>query len=670
MGGEDRTGKREAVAAVARALRTPAFLIDAADIPSDWSQRHALALFLDRELALSRAVAMIEGTAETAAMAARLADAVQGPLVISAPEPEPPERAPRRRLDMPDADPSERSKLWRAALRDRATIGPGLEQLAERFPLDTAGILATAEAARLADPSTLFDALWQAAREQGRPRLEGLAERIETDASWDDLVLPQDQLGILRDLAGHLRHAWTVNHTWGWLAKGARGLGAAALFAGPQRTGKTLAAEVLAAELKLDLYRIDLSQVVSKYIGETEKNLRSVFDAAERGGAILLFDEADALFGKRSEVKDSHDRYANVEVSYLLQRMEAYRGLAILTTNQRSALDRAFLRRLRFVVTFPFPDAAARAEIWSRVFPPETPTEKLDPRRLARLGLSGGSIRVDRAQRRVPCRRERRAGHDAPRAARGAARIRQAREAVRRHRVGGFPVSRRVVLRIGRVVTDRPGLTREALAEALAQEVRATLASGGMAPFGASGRREPAAPPPLGSAGAGAVARAILGSGAAMSHVYAHPEAEVAHVAAPQLQRACACGESAGVSGKCPECAAREQLGVQPKLSLNRPGDRYEQEADRIADRIVSAREPGTAARTSPLLQRQPEGDEEDEDLQAKPEGLQRQAEEEEDEGDPGEVGGRSGRGRGRRARGGRRRRRRPAALEGRAVVV
>jgi vesicle-fusing ATPase len=393
VGGEDRTGKREAVAAVARALRTPAFLIDAADIPSDWSQRHALALFLDRELALSRAVAMIEGTAETAAMAARLADAVQGPLVISAPEPEPPERAPRRRLDMPDADPSERSKLWRTALRDRAPIGPGLEQLAERFPLDTAGILATAEAARLADPSTLFDALWQAAREQGRPRLEGLAERIETDASWDDLVLPQDQLGILRDLAGHLRHAWTVNHTWGWLAKGSRGLGAAALFSGSSGTGKTLAAEILAAELKVDLYRIDLSQVVSKYIGETEKNLARIFAAAERGGAILLFDEADALFGKRSEVKDSHDRYANVEVSYLLQRMEAYRGLAILTTNQRSALDRAFLRRLRYAVTFPFPDAAARAEIWSRVFPPETPTEKLDLRRLACLGLSGGSIR-------------------------------------------------------------------------------------------------------------------------------------------------------------------------------------------------------------------------------------------------------------------------------------
>jgi SpoVK/Ycf46/Vps4 family AAA+-type ATPase len=166
-----------------------------------------------------------------------------------------------------------------------------------------------------------------------------------------------------------------------------------ALFAGASGTGKTLAAEVLAAQLRLDLYRIDLSQVVSKYIGETEKNLRRVFDAAEGGGAVLLFDEADALFGKRSEVKDSHDRYANIEVSYLLQRMEAYRGLAILTTNMKEALDPAFLRRIRFVLHFPFPDAALRAEIWRRIFPPQAPTEGLEIPHLARLNVAGGNIR-------------------------------------------------------------------------------------------------------------------------------------------------------------------------------------------------------------------------------------------------------------------------------------
>ncbi len=154
-----------------------------------------------------------------------------------------------------------------------------------------------------------------------------------------------------------------------------------------------MAAEVLANELHLDLYRIDLSAVVSKYIGETEKNLARVFDAAEDSGAILLFDEADALFGKRSEVKDSHDRYANIEVSYLLQRMEAYRGLAILTTNQKAALDTAFLRRLRFVVQFPFPDAGEREAIWRRVFPAATPTGPLDYAKLARLQMAGGNIR-------------------------------------------------------------------------------------------------------------------------------------------------------------------------------------------------------------------------------------------------------------------------------------
>jgi SpoVK/Ycf46/Vps4 family AAA+-type ATPase len=165
------------------------------------------------------------------------------------------------------------------------------------------------------------------------------------------------------------------------------------LFAGESGTGKTMAAEVLANDLHLDLYRIDLASVVSKYIGETEKNLGRVFDAAEDSGAILLFDEADALFGKRSEVKDSHDRYANIEVSYLLQRMEVYRGLAILTTNMKSALDGAFQRRLRFVVQFPFPDQQEREAIWRGIFPPVTPIDGVDYAKLAKLNVSGGNIR-------------------------------------------------------------------------------------------------------------------------------------------------------------------------------------------------------------------------------------------------------------------------------------
>jgi SpoVK/Ycf46/Vps4 family AAA+-type ATPase len=235
--------------------------------------------------------------------------------------------------------------------------------------------------------------VWDLCRRQARPRLDDLAQRIEPAATWADLVLPPMQRELLQELAVHVRQRRQVYEQWGWAAKGKRGLGISALFAGASGTGKTMAAEVLAATLRLDLYRIDLSTVVSKYIGETEKNLRRIFDAAETSGVILLFDEADALFGKRSQVKDSHDRYANIEVSYLLQRMEAYRGLAILTTNMKDALDSAFLRRLQFVVHFPLPDAAQRAEIWQRVFPSQTPTTSLDVAKLARLNIAGGNIR-------------------------------------------------------------------------------------------------------------------------------------------------------------------------------------------------------------------------------------------------------------------------------------
>ena len=203
----------------------------------------------------------------------------------------------------------------------------------------------------------------------------------------------ETELTLLREITAHVAHRTTVYETWGFAAASSRGLGIGALFAGASGTGKTMAAEVLARALRLDLYRIDLSGVVSKYIGETEKNLRRVFDAAEEGGAILFFDEADALFGKRSEIKDSHDRYANIEINYLLQRMESYRGVAVLATNMKSALDPAFLRRIRFVVNFPFPDSTQRAEIWRRVFPPATPTEALDVDMLARLTVPGGSIR-------------------------------------------------------------------------------------------------------------------------------------------------------------------------------------------------------------------------------------------------------------------------------------
>jgi SpoVK/Ycf46/Vps4 family AAA+-type ATPase len=222
--------------------------------------------------------------------------------------------------------------------------------------------------------------------------MDYLAQRLDTRVNWNDLVLPDEQIRLLQQIADQVKLRHKVYETWGFAKKMNRGLGISALFAGESGTGKTMAAEVIANTLRLNLYRIDLSAVVSKYIGETEKNLRRLFDAAEDGGAILFFDEADALFGKRQEVKDSHDRYANIEIDYLLQRMEAYRGLAILATNMKSALDTAFLRRLRFVVNFPFPGPAERKRIWQQVFPAQVPKQSLDYDRLARLNLTGGSI--------------------------------------------------------------------------------------------------------------------------------------------------------------------------------------------------------------------------------------------------------------------------------------
>ncbi|MEH2151805.1 ATP-binding protein [Nostoc sp.] len=301
-------------------------------------------------------------------------------------------------FDVEQPTSEEQGAVWQDALGASASQMNGqVKTLVEQFNLSAATIRAAcAEAAGqlTQTPETdISDILWDACRVQARPRLDELAQRIEPSGDWEDLVLPEAQKQVLREIAAHVRQRSTVYDNWGFGAKSARGLGISALFAGASGTGKTLGAEVLAHKLRLDLYRIDLSSVVSKYIGETEKNLRRVFDAAEQGGVILLFDEADALFGKRSEVKDARDRYANIEVSYLLQRMESYPGLAVLTTNLKSAIDTAFLRRIRFVVQFPFPDTTQRAEIWRRVFPAETPTADLDALQLARLNVAGGNIR-------------------------------------------------------------------------------------------------------------------------------------------------------------------------------------------------------------------------------------------------------------------------------------
>nr|WP_263384931.1 ATP-binding protein [Granulicella arctica] len=292
---------------------------------------------------------------------------------------------------------AEQFQAWKTALEghgEAEQIEATAAALAGQFRLNLHDLSTVAQAA-LQSPdgdADLNKRLWEGSRELTRPRLDMLAQRLDTKAQWADLVLPAEQMRLMRQIAAQVRERYKVYEQWGFSQRMNRGFGISALFAGESGTGKTMAAEVIANDLGLNLYRIDLSAVVSKYIGETEKNLRRLFDAAEQGGAILFFDEADALFGKRSEVKDSHDRYANIEINYLLQRMESFSGLAILATNMKTALDPAFLRRLRFIVNFPFPGLSERQRIWEQALPKDTPADDLDYARLARLSISGGNI--------------------------------------------------------------------------------------------------------------------------------------------------------------------------------------------------------------------------------------------------------------------------------------
>lgn len=292
--------------------------------------------------------------------------------------------------------PQEQQQLWQVILNNQIPGTPA--RLATQFNLNAITIqqisqLALNEAQQRGERVT-HERLWNACLIHSRPQLDTLAQRIEPKATWQHIVLPEQIKAMLEEMTAQVKNRNIVYDQWGFRSRLSRGLGINALFAGESGTGKTMAAEVIAHTLQLNLYRIDLSAVVSKYIGETEKNLRRLFDAAEDGGVILFFDEADALFGKRSEVKDSHDRYANIQVNYLLQRMEAFVGLAILATNLKGAIDNAFKRRLRFIVNFPFPNPEQRQAIWERVFPDETRLSEhgLDYDHLSRLNLTGGSI--------------------------------------------------------------------------------------------------------------------------------------------------------------------------------------------------------------------------------------------------------------------------------------
>ncbi|MGH8761965.1 MAG: ATP-binding protein [Nitrosospira sp.] len=399
--GPDEPSKRLIAAHTAASLGLHLYRLPAAFLPPQNADQETLARLWQRETALLPLALYLDAQESANAQegsqsaVSRFLSRCDGAIFLATREPWPHLDRANVALDVAKPTPDEQRCAWIAALGDTAKNVPALpDQLSAQFNLDLAAVRQIAHEEFLAKTSdqALPNRLWDACRASVRPRLEALAQRLEVKASWEDIVLPDEEMQALRQIAGQVSQRTKVYQTWGFANKMNRGFGISALFAGESGTGKTMAAEVIANELRLDLYRIDLSAVVNKYIGETEKNLRRLFDAAEDGGAILLFDEADALFGKRSEVKDSHDRYANIEINYLLQRVESYRGLAILATNMKGALDTAFMRRLRFIVNFSVPAAPQRKAIWQKVFPPEARTEGLDYDRLARLNLTGGLI--------------------------------------------------------------------------------------------------------------------------------------------------------------------------------------------------------------------------------------------------------------------------------------
>jgi hypothetical protein len=305
-----------------------------------------------------------------------------------------------RALELARPSYERRRALWAAVDGLPSAVEPA--DLAAKFRLTggqiadavvTAERVVAAEGGGEAGSELTAEAVYRGCRAQSTAALDTLARKVDPGYTWADIVLPADEMAHLREVAAHVRHQGTVYSDWGFAEKFSLGNGLTVLFSGPSGTGKTMAAEIIAGDAGLDLYKIDLAGVVSKYIGETEKNLGRIFDAAADSSAILLFDEADALFGKRSTVRDAHDRYANIEVNYLLQRIEEHDGTVLLTTNFEGNIDNAFRRRIHLHLTFPRPDRESREAIWRGVFPERTPVGDLDVEFLSTLELAGGNIK-------------------------------------------------------------------------------------------------------------------------------------------------------------------------------------------------------------------------------------------------------------------------------------
>jgi ATP-dependent 26S proteasome regulatory subunit len=407
--GRPGSGKLDAARALATALARPLLLVDgqalaqhAADLPRLWRRIRRQAELDGALICLHRADALDEGSRPV--LLSRLAAGV----ILTAGQAWSfhAEATPPFVVEFTVAGFGLRRRLWQQALEGRFSANGQAGQLANdlagRFRLTPGQIRQAATAAQeaawlRAGPGATpeRDELFHGCRDQSNPELARLAVKVTSPFTWDDLILPLPQLTLLHAIESQVRHAHTVYRQWGFEARLAQARGLNALFSGPSGTGKTMAAGILARSLGLDLYKIDLSGVVSKYIGETEKNLDRIFVEASTANAVLFFDEADALFGKRSEVKDAHDRYANIEISYLLQKMEEYDGVAILATNLSQNLDEAFTRRMQFVVEFPLPDAGHRLRIWRNLLPVGAPRgDDIDFDFLAhQFELTGGNIK-------------------------------------------------------------------------------------------------------------------------------------------------------------------------------------------------------------------------------------------------------------------------------------
>ena len=405
--GDDKLDKTAVASAACVRMQLNLYSLSAYALPNNTKEMMELLRLWNREAALNACALFLDGSLLDmndklrVQLTTQFIENIQGVIILSGGEWGSSFKRPKLELQVKKPTEDEQFTHWQRNFSEITEgIDGALEEVVAQFNLssrtiDTVSLeVLTRHRGEKDVPDTVLTRdIWKTCSQHTRPKIDELAQRIETVATWNNIVLPPAQAQILREVAMQVRQRKKVYREWGFDQMGARGLGISALFTGESGTGKTMASEVLANELQLDLYKIDLSQVVNKYIGETEKNLKRIFDAAEEGGAILLFDEADALFGKRSDVKDSHDRYSNIEVSYLLQRMESYSGLAVLTTNMKSAIDKAFLRRIRFVIPFPYPDTSQRLAIWKGIFPPQMPRAALDFDKLARLNIAGGNIR-------------------------------------------------------------------------------------------------------------------------------------------------------------------------------------------------------------------------------------------------------------------------------------